>query len=497
MMAISSAVSASAVARVVGIKTEYKNMNLGGITFLPQRLAIVGQGATAVDYSTDKLQVTSALEAAQTYGFGSPIHLACLQLLPVNGDGVSVPVTVYPLEDGNSAVAAAGDIEPTGTPTEAAEYYVEISGIKSQKFVIPVGQAVADTCTQIAAAINAVLEMPVVATAGATDVDVEAKWAGISGNDLTITVVGSTTAGTTFGVTQPVGGLVNPSVDDALTQMGDVWESMVLNLLNVSDTDALDAYSDFGEGRWGALTKKPLMVFSGSNEADRATACTLPDSRSSDRVNVQLIAPGSPDLPLVVAAGELVKIINTANDNPPRDYGSQRAKYIDPGTDAQQWDYPKRDAAVKAGASTSIVRDGQVTLQDTVTFYHPQGDPLPAYRYVCDIVKLQNVIFNLNLIFDSPTWDGAPLVPDSQPTVNPEAKKPKTARAAVAAMIDGLAENAIISDPEYSKAHTQAVINAQNPKRLDIMVPVKLSGNANIISIDLNFGFYFDEQPLV
>ena len=64
-------------------------------------------------------------------------------------------------------------------------------------------------------------------------------------------------------------------------------------------------------------------------------------------------------------------------------------------------------------------------------------------------------------------------------------------------MIDGLAENAIISDPEYSKAHTQAVINAQNPKRLDIMVPVKLSGNSNIISIDLNFGFYFDEQPTV
>ena len=496
-MAISSAVSASAVARVVGIKTEYKNLGVGGVTFLPQRLAIVGQGASSVAYPTTKKQVTSALEAAQNYGFGSPVHLACLQLLPVNGDGVSVPVTVYPLEDDGSGVASTGDIEPSGTQTEVAAYFVEISGIRSQSFVISPGDAIADICTAIAAAINAVLEMPVVATAGSTDVDIAAKWKGESGNDLSIKVVGSESAGTTFAVTQPTGGLVNPSVDSALAQMGEVWESMILNLLNVSDTAALDAYSDFGEGRWGALTKKPLMAFSGSTEVDRATAVTLPDSRKADRVNVQLMCPGSPDLPFVAAAGQLTRIITIANDNPPKDYGSQKAKYIEPGLDGEQWDYAAKDAAVKAGCSTVDVKDGVVSLSDTVTFYHPQGDPLPAYRYVCDIVKLQNVIFNLNLIFDNPEWDGAPLIPDDQPTINPDAKKPKTAKAAVAALVDGLGQNAIISDPDYTKERIQAAINPQNPKRLDIMVPVKLSGNANIISIDLNFGFYFDEQPLV
>ncbi len=79
-MPISSAVDSSAVARVLGIKTAFKDLRGGGILFLPQRVAVVGQGSTASTYSTDKKQVTSALEVAQTYGFGSPLHLAVLQL---------------------------------------------------------------------------------------------------------------------------------------------------------------------------------------------------------------------------------------------------------------------------------------------------------------------------------------------------------------------------------------------------------------------------------
>lgn len=63
--------------------------------------------------------------------------------------------------------------------------------------------------------------------------------------------------------------------------------------------------------------------------------------------------------------------------------------------------------------------------------------------------------------------------------------------AAVAGLIDSLAENAIVSDPETAKATIQADINSQNPKRLDIAFTVQLSGNTNIISIDFNFGFFF------
>ena len=67
-------VDASAVARVVGITTEFKNLRAGRVVFLPQRVALVGQGTTVAQasYSNDKAVVTSALQVGQTYGFGSP-----------------------------------------------------------------------------------------------------------------------------------------------------------------------------------------------------------------------------------------------------------------------------------------------------------------------------------------------------------------------------------------------------------------------------------------
>lgn len=486
------AVDASAIARTVGIQTTFQDLRAGNILFLPQRIAVIGQGSSAASYPTTKVQYSSAADVGSAFGFGSPLHLAALQLLPANGDGVgSIPVTFYPLEDDVSGVAATGDITPSGTATRDAAYQVSINGIVSESFVITTTDNVAAMTAAIEAAISATLNSPMTATDNGTDVGLEAKWAGASTNALFVEVLGPTDAGITFAITQPTGGLIDPDAQPALDQVGDVWETMFLNCITYDNTVNLDIFQTFGEGRWDPLVKKPCVFFYGSTESDVNTAITVPDARSTDRINCQLVAPGSVNLPFVVAARELARIAPIANNNPPRDYARQAATGLIPGTDGEQWTYAERDQAVKAGSSTIEVRDGVITLSDTVTMYHPTGEPFPAYRYVNDIVKLQNIIYNTNLIFDTPEWDGAPLIPDNQPTVNPDAKQPKAAKAAIAAMIDSLAENAIISDADFSKRSIVAQISPSNPKRLDLQFTVKLSGNNNITAINLDFGFFF------
>jgi len=498
-MAISSAVDASAVARVVGIKTAFKDLRGGAVTFLPQRIAVVGQGNSAAVYDTAKRQVTSALDAANVYGFGSPIHLAVKQLLPLNGDGVgTIPVTVYPLEDAGGATTSAGDITPSGVASGAGTIQVRVNNILSEVISIASGDSVAAQVTAITNGINAVLDLPVIATDSATTVDVDAKWAGASGDDLVIEVVEvSGDTGVTFAITQPTGGATNPDVDDALNQIGNVWETLVLNCLDIADTASLAKYAAFNEGRWGALVRKPFIAFTGNTATTVSAATAVSDARKTDRTNAQLVAPGSNDLPFVVAARQLARIAPIANNNPPQDYGSQPATGLTPGADGDQWLYANRDSAVKKGSSTIEVKDGVINLSDTVTFYHPSGDPLPAYRYVVDIIKVMNILFNLDLIFATAEWDGAPLIPDDQPTTNPTAKKPKMAVAAVNALIDSLGLNAIISAPEVAKASTVAGINESNPKRLDVSLTVQISGNTNIVSVDFNFGFFFGTAPVV
>ncbi len=260
-MPISTAVDVSAVARVVGINTEFKNLRAGRVVFLPQRVAVVGQGSTTNVYPTTKKQVFNATDVGTEYGFGSPLHLAVLQLLPTNGDGVgSIPVTVYPLVDAGAGVKSAGDIAPIGSATKSGAFIVRINNIDSAAFSVAVGDNVAAVTAKIETAVNGELSMPMTAVDGVTKVDFSSKWQGASANDLTIKVIGPINTGITFVITDPAGGLVNPDVDTALAQVGNVWETMLINCMDIADTVTLDKFSAWDEGRWGALVRKPTAA---------------------------------------------------------------------------------------------------------------------------------------------------------------------------------------------------------------------------------------------
>lgn len=496
-MAISTAVDQSALARAVAVETKSQDLRLNSVVYLPQRVAVVGQGNSASTYALTKTTFTNASVVGATYGYGSPVHLAAMQLLPVNGDGLgTIPMTIYPLEDAIGALPSEGDITPANAATSIGSYRVQVNGVLSEAFIVDIGDSVADIVAAMVTAVNAVLTMPVIASNNTTDVVLTSKWAGASANSIKLSVVGPS-VGVTFAFTQPVGGATNPDVDDALALFGNIWETLVVNCLEVADTVSLSKYSVFGEARWSALIKKPLIVFTGNNVVDMTAATAVTAARTTDRVNSVIQAPGSVSLPLEIAARAVARTARMANNNPPHDYCRQVLSGVDAGSDSEQWIYAERDAAVKRGSSTTQVVSNQIQMDNTVTCYFPVGDPQPAYRKVVYIVKLQQVLYNLNRIFESDSWAGAPLIPDNQATTNKTAKQPKDAKSAIAAMIDALALAAIISDPVYSKNTIQAGISSINPDRLDVSFTVKIGGNSDIISVDFNFGFYFGESALV
>jgi phage tail sheath gpL-like len=491
-------ISASAVSRVVGVTVEFKDFNVGQVRFLPQRVALLGQGTTALNatYSLDPVQILSAAEAAATFGFGSPIHLAARQLFPVNGSGIGgIPVTVYPMNDNGTGVVAAGSIDAVGTSTAAGGGTVKIAGIESENIVIPSGTAADAALALVKAAIAAVLEMPVIdGTVLTGSLPLTAKWKGESGNDISLDVTGLEAAGLTFSTTAMASGANNPDVDTPLAKFGNTWETIILNCLNYEDDATLDKYELFNAGRWETLVKRGSFVITGAVDAF-ATVGAVTDgaTRKDDKYGCIIAAPGSPELPCVIAARAIaVDIAPTANDNPPQNYKKELTG-LEPGADGTQFLYTSLDATVKLGCSTTLILNGNIVLNDTITTYHPDGDPLPAFRYVVDLVKLQNIVFNVRAIFEADDWKGAPLLPDTTPTTNPTAKKPKDAKAALFVLADNLGLNAIISDPEFTKANMTAAINGTNPKRLDIVYPVKLSGNTEIIDALVNFGFYFGQ----
>ena len=161
------------------------------------------------------------------------------------------------------------------------------------------------------------------------------------------------------------------------------------------------------------------------------------------------------------------------------------------GDDDKQWNHTSCDLALKAGCSTIEVHDTEVWVSDVVTFYAPEGDDLPAYRWVCDIVKLQNCIYNTELIFNSTDWRGHPIVADDQPTTNPNARKPFMAKADIAEMLVGLGKAAILADVATAKKTILASVNGANSRRLDTEVTYAIASNVGIVSHTQKFGFYF------
>lgn len=493
---LTMAIPQSARASAVGVETQFRDLRAGAAVLLPQRVAIIGQGASASTFPLTKITLTTAVDVANLFGFGSPLHLMALQLLPENGDGLgSIPATFFPLADDGGGSPSVADITAVASAaTASGEYTVLINNIPSATFSVAIDDTGLLIGPKMLTAIQAALNLPMLAVAGGTAdvVDLTSKWEGVSANSIVIELVGPTDIGVTFTITQASAGTVDPDIQDALDQFGEeIWETFVVNPFDDSNTTALDTLATFNEGRWGSQIRRPFIAVLGSATTDVNTLITAADLRRSDRTNSYATEPGGADLPFVIAARNVARVAVTANDIPAKGYKGSALTGLTPGADSDQWNYTERDLAVKAGVSTSRTIDGVVTIEDSVTFFHPLSEVDPAYRYIVSSVKVMNILYNIELIFTADEWQQAPLLANDDASSEPAVKRPKDAVTDMAAMTDSLANLAIITKADAAKATIRAVISATNPNRIDVSETFKISGNTNIISVDLNWGFSF------
>lgn len=484
-------VSPSTITRVTGVEATFRNFNQGNAAMLNQRLSIIGLGNDNAEYDLTKREFFSAAKVAETYGWGSPLHLAAEQLLPAIGAVAEFPVTIIPLKKAQSAVAAAATLGATGTATANGSGVIYIGGIGAEFPVLK--DATADqVLDEIRNAINSVLSMPVrTGELSNGNLPLTAKWSGDIGNLIKVEIIANA-PGIVFATANLTGGALDPDVGPALEQIGIAWETFILNTFSYKNTARLDKYQKFVEGRWGALDKKPCIVAHGCTD-DLETRTAITKLRENDFANFLVTSVGSRELDFVVAAsGMMNDIVTTANKNPPQNYKG-RLLGLHTGADNEQETTTQRNASIMAGASNNIKSGGVAELNDVVTFYHPVSEgKYPAKRYVVDIVKLQNIIYNVRLIMEQDSLKGAPLVPDQDIVTNPAAIQPKAIKTMFINLADSLALAAIISDAKFTKKNLKVAIDSENPKRVNVTFPVKLSGNIEVSSTDIYFGFYLE-----
>lgn len=506
MGTISTAVGTERRSRVSGYKIKKGFFN-NDTQNLPQIIAVFGEANTANQsgLTVTPVEVTSAKEAGELFGFGSPIHSQMRILRPINSDGVGgIPTVVFPQITDGAATASTRVWTVVGTATSNATHTVVVNGRDDVDFQTYDFSVVAgDTPTIIAGkakdAINSVLGSPVTATNTAGVMTATTKWKGATSDEINILIdFGSNSAGVSYSQTAQTSGTGTVDLADSFALFGDTWYTSVTNPYGESKLAEFEQFNgapdpDAPTGRFNGLIFKPFMAFFGSVLDDKDDLATITNnaSRVHQVTNVVCPAPKSKGFTYEAAANVVALFARIMQDTPHLDVNNK--SYPDMpipsnGLIGDMSDYNNRDFLIKKGCSTDILENGSFKIMDMVTTYHPDGEVPLQYAY-CRNLNLDWNVSDAYRTLENLFLKDKVLIADDQVTNISGAIKPKEWKAIVFDMFDDLAERGLINNPQFSKDSLQVQISTTNPDRFETTFKYKRTGIARIESTDATAGF--------
>ena len=483
-------VDPTAKASQVFVEEQAIRNSLGGL-LIPQRILVFGQynaGKTPTD-NVPQL-ILSRDDGANRYGYGS---LLDLQLQAVFKGAGSVPVYACPLSDAGGSAAAVGTINVDGNATSAGTIALYIAG-KRVAIAVANGALVATIEAAIIAAINADPTLPVTAAADSGDILLTAKWAGLSGNQITIeqdlaaSDASAEPTGATLTIAPMALGSGDPLMATALGALGDDWYTWIVSPYNADAS--LDELETAGAARSHPAVKRLFLAVAGYTDT-RANLLTALSSRNS---NSSCLMPvdGSPNHPAEIAAATVGVCAARAQVTPGRPYRGLVLPDIWPGT--ARWTYSERDAVVKAGGSTYRVTPSDTVAVEDLCTTRTLNDLAAAdydWLFAETVANVQAKVYSLEQVFLSEPFVAGVIVDDASTTSANYAIRPKTVKAYLVQLIDELwVPYALTKARDAVVAGIVTEIDGGNPNRINAMVPDVLAAGLKIIAVLDRFSFY-------
>ena len=504
----SNAVGSERVSAVVGY--QLTGGDFSDVTpNLPQRIAILGEpnnaNQTGLTYGQE---ITSAQQAGQIYGYGSPIHQAMRILRPPSGGGVGgIPTVVYHELKDPAATATSYTLTVTGTATTSGVHTILLNGRGSldgqpYSFAVNQGDDANTIASRIQSVVAAVLGCPYLVTGPAPgDVLFTTKWNGSSSADAKVSMsIKNADLGITYTIVSTTVGSGIANTTAALAAMPDEeWNTIVVNCHNITDGLVIAALQNKNgrpdpttpTGRYASTIMTPFIALTGGIQDfdDSDETDTYPDE-----VTIALCpAPLTEAMPLEAAANMAAIFARLAQDTPQLDVYT--LSYPDmpvpeSGDIGLTQEYDIRDQMVKKGASTVTLRNGRYTVQDFVTTYHPEGEIPPQWRYCRNLMLDFNVYFGYYLLEQDNVVSHV-IANNNDEVLAEKVVKPKQWIAILNNYADSLTRRALIADPEFMKDSLIVNISATNPDRLETFFRYKRTGIARISSTTAEAGFNF------
>lgn len=456
---------------------------------------------------------------ATMYGEGSMLHR--MALAANAGSYFGVETWALPVPEDVAAAQATGTVVFGGGPAASAGRMAIWVGGTKVTFDVAVGDVVADIGAAFIAAVNAIPEIPVVAT-GAATVTLTAKTGGTFGNYIDITMGwGSEQIPTDITVTitecgDVIPGATDPDIDDALAALGTGDSANWQHFTDVNfgwgldDDDVIDAISTYNGvgneqvGLYSPMIGRPFRSLYGDTvekylAVDGLTdLVVITDEHMYDRTSGVIAAPDSPNHPCEIAC-QTMGIMARLNATRAEQSALNQVLFgVIPGRRIADWtvEYDNRDYAVQHGVGTTMEKSGVLTVQNVLTFYRPATVPIASngYRSMRNISIVQNMLNAVRVNFETDKWAGCSIVADVAKIGNAvDRAKARDIGAVIddlLALADGFGNRAWVYDAGWTKDQLAAgglVTIRAGANGFDCTLPVLLSGEAGIFNTVIEF----------
>lgn len=465
-----------------------------------QRTLIIGQINSAslpnsipAGTGTPNVPVISqgVADAATVGGPGSMLHLMTQWYRKRDTFG---EVWYLPLADNGSGVAATGTIAYTAAATANGTHYLYIAGVRVSIPILTT-QTTAQIATAVAAAVNAVANLPVTASASTSTVTFTAINKGPAGNDIDIRVnyqgtAGNevTPAGLAFTITAMASGATPPDLTTGLANLLDKsFDFIVCPYTDSTTLNALKSFLNDQTGRWSAT----VQIYGHYFAAYRGTlsACTTFGTARNDQHGTVVGFNDSPTPSWLWAANMAGAAAVSLRNDPALPLQTLAMDVLAPPLQSR-FILTDRNTLLHDGMSTFTVDDdGTVRIENMVTTYQKNafGQPDNSYLEVETMFTLMAVLRRLKAVVTSKyarvklADDGTPFAPGSAIVT------PNIVRGDLIAAYRKMCDDGLCQAPD---AFSKALIvqrNSSNPNRLDVLYPPVLINQLRIFALLAQF----------
>jgi phage tail sheath gpL-like len=474
--------------RVPGSYVEIDNSRaLRGLSDWPARVLLLGQRlSTGATPGLTPLRLFDVAMARVAFGRGS-----LLANLAEAWFRASPPTEVWAMamDDVGGGTQATGTVAIGGAATANGVLALMIGG---RRFEIPVAAAASNNAiaNSIAAAVTAAPDAPFTAAAATNVVTITARHRGETGNAIDIRhshLAGEALPlGLTCIITAMSGGAQNPAVVTALDAVAETWfTDIVTPWTDATNIAALEARLAAGFAPLVMRDAHGWASLSGTLSA----LTTFGAARNSPHISV-LGLRGCPTPPWELAATLAAVCIPALAIDPARPVQTLELPGVIAPRIADRFTFTERDALLRDGMSTIRHNDaGQSFVERVITTYQTNASGAEDISYL-DVETLKTLAY---LRYDlrqliALRFPRHKLADDGTAFARGQAVvTPGTLRAEIIGRFKQWESQGLVEGVDQFKADLIVRRNAQDPNRVDALLPPDLVNQFRVLAAQIEF----------